>query len=353
VSTRDDREAGIERQLGTVLRRRVEPPPLACPDAELIAGYVEQSLSAEERALIEGHLVRCARCQEVLTLVLRSELADEGERRDVASRWWTLDALRARWLVPAAAAVIVLAVALAGMWPRETARDPAVVTTDRTLGDQDAGERAAAPEPAAAKPTAPAETPAAAPPPAAPANARARSGAPGAAEPGAAAIAEQALTPKAFQAEAPAPLAAMPPAADAERAAAREIPSDRAAEAGSASPGQATAAAPPDFRVLVRVGPGGAISRSTDTGRTWVAQASGVEADLLGAGCVSAEVCWVVGRGGTVLRTTDGATWQRVTSPSGNDLLQVAPVDALRAEVRDAERGYVTRDGGRSWHRAP
>jgi hypothetical protein len=108
----------------------------------------------------------------------------------------------------------------------------------------------------------------------------------------------------------------------------------------------------PQPSVVWRAGPGGKIERSRDAGRTWQAQASNVTADLLGGSAPSEKVCWVVGRAGTILRTTDGESWQRVASPAATDWMQVKAQDALNAIVFAANRqAYVTADGGNSWRR--
>jgi hypothetical protein len=51
--------------------------------------------------------------------------------------------------------------------------------------------------------------------------------------------------------------------------------------------------------------PGGVIARSTD-GHSLAPLSSGTTSDLFAGAAPSAEICWVVGRRGTVLRTIDG-----------------------------------------------
>ena len=117
---------------------------------------------------------------------------------------------------------------------------------------------------------------------------------------------------------------------------------------------------PTDRSVLWRVGPGGFIENSSDQGQTWHAQASNVTADLLAGAAPSAKIAWAVGRGGVILRTEDGAHWQRVMPPAlASD---VAPADWIRIEAsdelhatitsRDLHR-YATADGGRTWVQQP
>jgi len=92
------------------------------------------------------------------------------------------------------------------------------------------------------------------------------------------------------------------------------------------------------------------IERSDDAGKTWRAQPSGDATGLLAGSAASAEVCWLAGRSGLVLRTTDGEHWERLGSPTGSDLTQVIASSATNATVQTAggER-FSTSDGGRSW----
>ena len=86
-------------------------------------------------------------------------------------------------------------------------------------------------------------------------------------------------------------------------------------------------------------------------------QASGTDALLIGAHAVDAEVVWLAGTGGTVVRTTDGgATWTATVVP-GLDTLQLRDVHALDAQTAwalsigpgAASRIVKTTDGGASW----
>ena len=106
----------------------------------------------------------------------------------------------------------------------------------------------------------------------------------------------------------------------------------------------------PDLSALWRVGPAGTIARSHDAGRTWQAQVSNVAADLLAGSAPSETVCWVVGRAGIILRTTDGEQWEKIPSPAPVDWIGVKARDALNATVVAAsQQRYVTKDGGKRW----
>ncbi len=82
---------------------------------------------------------------------------------------------------------------------------------------------------------------------------------------------------------------------------------------------------------------------------------SGVKADLLSGSAPSDTVCWVVGRAGTVLLTTDGYHWSKLASPGTQDWIGVQAMDALHAVVWDFNRAhkFSTADGGQTWQGAP
>ena len=96
----------------------------------------------------------------------------------------------------------------------------------------------------------------------------------------------------------------------------------------------------------------GRIEQSVDNGVTWAPQNSGVKAELLAGSAPSEAVCWIVGRSGTILRTTDGGGhWNKVVSPMRVDVAGVQGVDAMTAEIFGANKSarFVTHDGGASW----
>jgi photosynthesis system II assembly factor YCF48-like protein len=99
----------------------------------------------------------------------------------------------------------------------------------------------------------------------------------------------------------------------------------------------------------------GQIEQSVDSGITWTPQNSGVQAELLAGSATSEAVCWIVGRGGTILRTTDGGGhWSKVVSPMRGDVAGVQAVDAITTTIFDAAKKarFVTRDGGMTWEAA-
>jgi hypothetical protein len=144
------------------------------------------------------------------------------------------------------------------------------------------------------------------------------------------------------------------PAAELNRA---EQPALRApapaATAQSASRDQA-AAATADLEAREASAPrwrldDGRIQRLADDG-TWTPVVSLIPAELTGLDSPSPDICWVVGRAGVVLLTTNGRTWRRVEFPETTNLSAVVAQDGLAAIVMTSDgRRFATRDGGRIW----
>lgn len=108
----------------------------------------------------------------------------------------------------------------------------------------------------------------------------------------------------------------------------------------------------PGSTTLWRFGPGGLIERSLDAGQSWQSQASRVTTELLAGSAPADNVCWIVGRGATILRTTDDQQWEKISSPAEKDWISVVARSASAATItsRDSHR-YSTTDGGRTWRR--
>jgi photosynthesis system II assembly factor YCF48-like protein len=97
---------------------------------------------------------------------------------------------------------------------------------------------------------------------------------------------------------------------------------------------------------------GNGIDRSDDAGKTWRPQMSFTAAALLTGSAPSAEICWVAGQGGVVLRTTDGEHWERLISPTQDDLVQITAWNASSATIKSASGArFSTNDGGQTWSR--
>lgn len=113
----------------------------------------------------------------------------------------------------------------------------------------------------------------------------------------------------------------------------------------------------PAGEFLWRVGLAGSLERSSDKGTTWIAQSSGVAADLTTGFALSPRVCWVVGASGTILRTTDGGVhWIKIGSPVDATIVGVRASDAFHATIlvvddpkTGATKSFKTADGGMNW----
>ena len=140
--------------------------------------------------------------------------------------------------------------------------------------------------------------------------------------------------------------AAVPVASAAMGAAA----SPASAASGAAGRGGAldarTTAPATRWRVLVD----GRVERSLTGGATWDAIALDPATRVTGGVAPSPMVCWLIGAGGTVLRTTDRLHFERLAFPETVDLVIVQATSELVATVitRDS-RAFATADGGTSW----
>ncbi len=88
----------------------------------------------------------------------------------------------------------------------------------------------------------------------------------------------------------------------------------------------------------------------------WVPQTSGSTSELRGLSVLDAKHAWASGSGGTVLRTTDGEHWEKLTVPGGEalDFRDVEALDAntvvlMSAGPGDASRIYRSTDAGATW----
>ena len=77
-------------------------------------------------------------------------------------------------------------------------------------------------------------------------------------------------------------------------------------------------------------------------------------AELVTGSALSDQICWIVGRAGTVLLTTDGgAHWKLLSPPMPDDIGGVQASDALHARVWNSlnTKSFETSDGGVTWKR--
>ena len=408
-TVKNDHDPSFERLLRETLRTQAAASRAeACLDADTLAAWVDDSLAARDRAVAEAHVADCARCQALLAAVTKTTPVP------AAGRWWSLSFVR--WLVPltAVATAALLWVAVPSRSKLDTGRAPApaVATVARApeeATDKLRADRPAAPERQAQSRALPSSS---SPPPAAPALERAARQEREAPAPKLqadrrdAAVAAPSTAVEALPAPTVALTAAAPPPAAAPSTAeqvTRQQPAVAArpaegvaqlsaladatgkatAEAGAARPAAAPAAAPqsavapgapppvgaatlarafrgapdiliasPDTKSQWRIVSSAIVQRSTDGGSTWQAQQTGVQTALVAGAAPSPSVCWLVGRGGTVLLSIDGRSWRRIAFPEMTDLTSVRARDANTATVTTSDgRTFGTTDGGRTWAR--
>jgi hypothetical protein len=103
-------------ELAKIVRDRLARTPSGAsggdhPDANLLAGYVERSLTSRERSVVLGHLAQCAECREQVSVALpKLEAEMAGTGAGVARGWLRWPALR--WGLLVASLVIMGTVAL-------------------------------------------------------------------------------------------------------------------------------------------------------------------------------------------------------------------------------------------------
>ncbi len=108
--------------------------------------------------------------------------------------------------------------------------------------------------------------------------------------------------------------------------------------------------ASPDRAVQWRIGRGGIIERTTDSGKTWSGQFVNGQPGLAAGSAPSAKICWVVGRAGMILRTKDGENWEKIVPPATIDFTGIKAKDEKTATIIAADgRGFSTDDGGKTW----
>ena len=274
-----------------------------CLDAETLAAWFDDGLKGAALEDVRAHVAGCDRCQMLLGAMGRTHAAVPGPAAERAPRRWLA------WAVPLAAAATAIAVWVVIPEQRNV---PVVAPATAPELKQEAP---AAPRPpvSAAAPSAAGETQKAVPPLAAPPPSETRQ-----------------------SAEAPAtPPAAPPPAA---------LRKEEAAANDAARP------APQSLQEAVALRAPAAAQVSPSCGAEWTAPPAVAAGPLTASSGPSMEVCWIVGRAGTILRSTDHQNWQRVNFPEMTDLSAVLATGAQNATVSTADgRTFTTSDGGMTW----
>jgi photosynthesis system II assembly factor YCF48-like protein len=363
VNAPNDRDKALERLLRQSMKTPRGSVTGSCLDPETLAVWAEGGLSGDELDAAQSHVAECARCQASLATLVQTSLR-EGVTVASARSEKTPRRLSA-WLVPLTAAAAAIAIWIAV--PRGPATQPQVAEVQSKPAQLKATE-VPAPTPALQPPT---TTKKEEQPLAAKEDQIQRD------QPQASALAKDADRREldtlkqqsqsaaaagdradksriAAEPSAPAvaPVAAAPPpqAAPAEaRQAFQETSANAAAQKAAPARTAASTASAIRWRISTN-----ALEHSTDSGSTWNIAVSVTDTQLTAVSSPSADVCWVVGRVGFVLRTQDGQHFSRVAFPEMTDLSSVQARDAQSATVttRDGRR-FTTSDGGATWQAAP
>ena len=376
MNTSRERDQTLER----LLRQSLLSPAVggvtdACLDAETMAAWMGGGLSGAGLETAQSHVADCGRCQALLGELARIDTAmpaaGSAPVLEHAPRRWFV------WVAPFAAAAAAVAIWVvvpreAGLRtpaPRE-ATGPSAAPPTAPLTARNAQGDGASPlakqEGTSAKKTDSLEADALKPQ---------ATGALGGGAPSA--LASPAAT--AGPAAAPMPLAegaaqaSRQDSADIARPAAAErsarpAPSavemrSKAALAAAAPPAAAAVQAAnrlvrvdievvsPDPQIRWRLA-GPTVQRSVDGGSRWETLPTGTSTELTAGSAPAVSVCWLVGRGGVVLLSTDGRTWRRIPFPEITDLSSVQATGALVASVVAVDgRTFTTTDGGATWSR--
>ena len=324
-----DRQHPVDRTrfqdaLAHGLEGQLQQPPGPCPDAETLAAFSEDSLSASDRQEVESHLAACAGCQAHIAALIRTEGIEHDINRPVTS-WW----LDWRWLAPVATtAVVLLAVwAVDPTTVRDSGTEMERAASDVRLPAQGQASRAEADATPALEEVAAPDPPV------------------------------EAISGDASAALSEAGLADAPvPAAQAERRL-----NELTRSVNTASPlrnrtsdqagGLVTIAS--YETALWRVTEDGGLVHSADGGVTWTRQLASAGPELTAGSAPSGSVCWLVGRDGTILRTVDGgASWARIEAPLPSDVVGVTATDGQTVVVEFGDgQIFGSTDGGSTWTR--
>jgi hypothetical protein len=357
-----------------------------CPEPEVLAAYYDRALEPAEAARAEAHFSDCAPCRAQLAALVRSDVPAQ-KAHGFAWLWgWRL-------LVPAAAlgaGVLAVWIAVRPPWhPPQQVAEVKTIPAVTPKATENPGQPPAPPPPAGSAAQSPAAT--GATKQRKPAGAGGKLGgesrAAGGEERREGLTADKTApeSPGAPAEEKKSEIRTTQADTSKEAVSAKEPPSAAPAPSVAASPGTAGAFAnksyaggqvrgetkrgkalaavsgprevrilTPDPLVIWRVGRAGALERSENGGAAWRVQIQKPAAALLAGSAPSATVCWVAGRAGIVLRTTDGEHWTKLSPPAPVDLVDIKAADAAHATVTAADgRAFATADGGDTWQPAP
>jgi len=358
-----DRDQSVEQLLRRVMSDDITPLEEACVDGETIAAWSEGSLRAAEASAVERHVAGCSRCRALMASFVRTT-----PPQPVAESLWRRWHLA--WAVPLATAATAAAI-----WVILPDTGTAPLTNAEPIGTIARDERAlTSPPPPAAQssPVAAAPSESAA---AIQSQQRAKVAESSSNElrqradtSGNRSLADQVQAPAIARSPAEAsPAAPAPPEASfalpapaAAGAAAERAEADTKKEVATNSAPAPLAAARQAFAPIQIVAPGGTtrwrivsgqrVERSTNAGADWTLVNVASTGALTAAAAPSATVCWIVGAGGAVYVTTDGARFTRVPFQEIVNLTSVSATDGITATVTSVDgRSWRTTDQGKTW----
>ena len=346
MDTSPERDRSVERLLRSSAQlSSTREGTEECLDAETLVAWADGDLTtaALEAAIL--HAADCGRCQSLMGAMVRTSVAVPVPSPSPDRRRWLW------WAVPITATATAL-----GLWvvvPSESPAPPRVASADVELQSQISRNDLPSLLPAEPEPSKPAER--AAPVPSI--SEKDDSGSSLARREAAAETATPTAPPLQDSAAAPSNVAstavAAPPPATESRPQPARSPFGKLAETVAVS--QLAAAAveipTPDPAVRWRI-VASKVERSTNGGNSWTTVPTDSTATLTAGAAPSTTVCWLVGRNGLVLLSTDGRAFRRIPFPDMTDLSGVQATSGTAASVSAADgRRFVTSDGGQTWTR--
>jgi hypothetical protein len=101
---------------------------------------------------------------------------------------------------------------------------------------------------------------------------------------------------------------------------------------------------------LYRITSDGTVERSNDGGATWQPERLKTNSAIMALSAPLDKICWLVGRGGTILLTRNGKSWKKISPPVEIDLVGVTAQDEHSATVTAIDgRQFSTEDAGKNW----
>jgi outer membrane biosynthesis protein TonB len=289
-----------------------------CPDAALLAAYLDGTLFSRDASAVDQHLPTCERCTALLAAMRQQRQADAA-------------ATRSRMLTAAAAIAVVALVAVSAVL---------------MLNGSPAPDEGASGPPAAATP-APSPTP---PTPTAPRPPRPEKLAIAPAEKTEKPRRPTAVEPKTL------PKGSTPPKPPPPRP--KAPPAVAAVTTADPTPAPTAVPAPDEAGVTLRGRNANrrvlwrtrdlVIEHSTDGGATWVPEHTADRPIRAGA-FVDANVAWLVGEDGLILRRTKNG-WFGASPPADGHVTSVRASSPSKATVTlEDGRVFVTDNGGVTW----